>query len=65
MLTDSVTGIVPVILVGSKNPTGHAKKPGGGDFWKTLFARASAWTWSQQDRELITLEMFCRPGLFW
>jgi hypothetical protein len=48
-----------------ENPYRPRNNPGGGFFWKTLSAKASAWTWGQRDRELMILEMsgqavFCR-----
>jgi hypothetical protein len=46
-----------------EKPFRPRKNTGGGVFWKTLFAKASARTWSQQDRELITLEM-CGQAVF-
>ena len=36
------------------------KKSCGDYFWKTLLAKASAWTWRQQNRELMILEMSCQ-----
>jgi hypothetical protein len=47
-----------------EKPYRPGNNPGGGYFWKTLSGKVSVWTWSQQDRELITLEMFCRECFF-
>jgi hypothetical protein len=65
-----VTEIVPELadrLKKAKAATARGAKPYrprkkscGGFFWKTLLAKDSAWTWRQQNRELMILEMSCQ-----
>jgi len=45
---------------GDAKPYQPRKIPGGGYFLKTLFTKVSAWTWGQQNRELMILEKSCQ-----
>jgi hypothetical protein len=48
-----------------EKPYPACKTSGGGDFWKTLFSKASAWAWREQGRELFISEMSCQAVFSW